>query len=334
MNSARPDALAAGLSNALPGAVPADPPDAAVAGHYGDPYREQRLLLAGAAVDRSHRGVLAVTGVDRLEWLHALSSQDLEHLPVGVPTQTAVLSPHGHVEYHADALDDGTTTWLLVEPGAAAPLAAFLDSMRFLRRVEVRDDSARLATVTVTGDLEVPGAVLVRPGRLGRDVLVDREGLAGLLAALPLAGHDAYEALRVAAGLARAGIDTDHRTLVHEIGWVGIAVALDKGCYRGQETVARVHNLGRPPRRLVLVHLDGSGHLVPARGAALELEGRAVGTLTSVARHHELGPIGLALLRRSVPDDALLVTGDGVAAAVERDLSSPTEPVDLRALRG
>ncbi len=311
----------------LPGAVAADSPDAPVAGHYGDPYGEQRRLERGAVVDRSHRGVLAVSGPDRLGWLHALTTQDVERLAPGVRTELLVLSPHGHVEHQAVVIDDGSTTWLLTEPDAQTGLAAFLDSMRFLQRVEVVDETPRLATLGVTGDLAVPGAVVTA----GREVLVPRAGLT--LSGLPIAGHDAWEALRVAAGEARFGLDTDHRTLVHEVGWLAPAVALDKGCYRGQETVARVHNLGRPPRRLVQVHLDGSGHLLPARGAELTVEGRVVGRLTSAVRHHELGPIGLALVKRSVPDDAELVTGDGVAAAVERDLSSPTQPVYLSALR-
>lgn len=318
------------LSLCVPGAVPADPPDDAVAGHYGDPYREQVALELGATVDRSHRGVVVVEGPDRLSWLHALTTQWLVDLPPGVPTETMVLSPHGHVEHHAEVLDDGERTWLLVEPGTAPALARWLDSMRFMTRVEVRDETERLATLTVAGDHHVAGAVLVRPRSWPAgtvDVLVPRAEaeLTG-----PLAGHDAFEALRIAAGRPRLGVDTDHRTLVHEVGWLGSALHLEKGCYRGQETVARVHNLGRPPRRLALVHLDGSEHLLPARGSELlTADGRPAGTLTSAARHHELGPIGLGLLRRAAGAGPL-VTADGVAVAVERDLSSPTQPVVLR----
>jgi hypothetical protein len=296
--------------------------------------REQRRLEVGALVDRSHHGVVTVTGPERLSWLHALTTQDLENLATGVPTQTVLLTPHGHVEQHADVLDDGTTTWLLVEPGAAAPLAAFLESMRFLTRAEVRDESERLAMVTVSGGVSIDAPELLRPRRGAADVLVPRTTLPEVLAAHEPAGLDAWEALRIAAGEARPGFDTDHRTLVHEVGWLAPAVALEKGCYRGQETVARVHNLGRPPRRLVLLHLDGSEHLLPARGAAVTADGKVVGTLTSAARHYELGPIGLALLKRTVSEEAALVAGDGVAATIDRDLSSPTAPVDLSAVRG
>jgi folate-binding protein YgfZ len=120
----------------------------------------------------------------------------------------------------------------------------------------------------------------------------------------------------VAAWRPRLGFETDHRTIPHEVDWLRTAVHLHKGCYRGQETVARVHNLGRPPRRLVFLHLDGSGHTLPARGAAVELDGRAVGHLTSVARHFEDGPIALALVKRNTPVEAVLAV-EGLSAAQE-----------------
>ena len=114
-----------------------------------------------------------------------------------------------------------------------------------------------------------------------------------------------------------SGFETDHRTIPHEVGWLETAVHLDKGCYRGQETVARVHNLGRPPRRLVLLHLDGSESELPgARRPGAARTAATVGSVTSAARHYELGPIALALVKRSTPADATLVAG-GVAAAQE-----------------
>jgi folate-binding protein YgfZ len=122
--------------------------------------------------------------------------------------------------------------------------------------------------------------------------------------------------LRVAAIRPRLGLDTDHRTLPHEVGWLTTAVHLDKGCYRGQETVARVHNLGRPPRRLVFLHLDGSEHTLPAHGDPVVLGERQVGFVTTPVRHHELGPVALALVKRSTPVDAQLWAG-GLAAAQE-----------------
>ena len=143
-----------------------------------------------------------------------------------------------------------------------------------------------------------------------------RGELADAVGDRPLAGTWAAEALRVAAWRPRLGLETDHRTIPHEVDWLRTAVHLSKGCYRGQETVARVHNLGRPPRRLVMLHLDGSAHLLPPSESAVELDGRAVGRVTTSARHHELGPIALAVVKRNLPVDAVLLV-DGVSAAQE-----------------
>ena len=295
-------------------AVPADPPDEAVAGHYGDPYREQRLLAAGeGAVDLSHREVLRVTGPDRLSWLHSLLSQHVADLGPGDSREALVLSPHGHVEHHLQLVETGDAVLAHVEPGTAEALRAFLDSMRFMLRVEVAplDD---LAVVWTPGG-PAAGEVAATDTGFGRWSLVPRTGLAEALGDAPV-GVMAHEALRVAALRPRLGLDTDHRTLPHEVGWLPTAVHLDKGCYRGQETVARVHNLGRPPRRLVLLHLDGSDVTLPATGSPVQLGDREVGRLGTAVRHHELGPVALALLKRQVPEDAELVV-DGVPARVD-----------------
>jgi folate-binding protein YgfZ len=135
--------------------------------------------------------------------------------------------------------------------------------------------------------------------------------------ALP-AGIDAYEALRVEARRPRLGVDSDHRTIPNELEWLRTAVHLDKGCYRGQETVARVHNLGRPPRRLVLLHLDGVSEELPAAGVPVLAGSREVGRVGTVVRHHELGVVALALVKQSVPADAALTVGDS-AAAIDPD---------------
>ncbi|MGN6334284.1 MAG: CAF17-like 4Fe-4S cluster assembly/insertion protein YgfZ [Motilibacteraceae bacterium] len=298
------------------GAVPADPPDAGVAAHYGDPLREQRLLEHGeGVVDLSHRGVVRVTGPDRLSWLHSLTSQHLTALPAGESTQALVLDPHGHVEHHLSLVDDGESVWAHVEPGSAAALVAYLESMKFWTQVEVADVSADYAVVHEPVREPHPEHVAVVDA-VGRAVLVPRAELVAHAGDRPLAGIWALEALRIVAHQPRFGLETDHRTIPHELGWIGPAVHLDKGCYRGQETVARVHNLGRPPRRLVLLHLDGSVDVLPPHGAPVELDGRTVGTVTSSARHHELGPVALAVVKRSTPVDAPLLAG-GVAAAQE-----------------
>jgi folate-binding protein YgfZ len=282
-----------------PGAVAADPPDAGVAAHYGDPYAEQRALAAGeATVDLSHRPVVRIAGPDRLSWLHTLLSQHVARLAPGEWTQGLVLSPQGHVEHHLTLVDDGEHVLAHVEPGTAEALVTYLDRMRFMLRVEVSDVTAEHAVLHAAGVDRF----------VARDSLPTVEG--------PLAGIGAYEALRVEARRPRLGVDTDHRTIPHEVGWLGSAVHLDKGCYRGQETVARVYNLGRPPRRLVLLHLDGSDSELPATGDAVTLDGREVGRIGTAVRHHELGPVALALVKTKVPDDAELLAG-AVAASID-----------------
>ena len=314
----------------LPGAVEAGWPDQGVAAHYGDPMREQRAADGEAGlVDRSNRGVLTITGPDRLSWLHSLTTQHLEKLTAGQSAQALILSPTGHVEHHLTLTDDGTSVWLHVEPGTAGDLARFLESMRFMLRVEVTDVSREYAVLTVAGaagaDLAAglePVTARVNPGSFGTiDLIVARDLLPDAAGDLvrrggQAAGMWAFEALRIAARVPRLGLDTDHRTIPHEVGWIETAVHLNKGCYRGQETVARVHNLGHPPRRLVFLHLDGSADRLPAHGDPVELDGTAVGFVGSAARHYELGPIGLAVVKRTVPVDATLLAG-GVPAAQE-----------------
>ncbi len=309
----------------LPGAVAADQPDAGVAAHYGDLFREQRALAAGEGfVDLSHRDVVTVSGPDRLSWLHLLLTQAVAELAPGHATEALILSAKGHIEHALYLVDDGGTTWLHTEPGAAGPLVAYLESMKFFYRVEIAD---RTAGVRRSCDLPagvhrgrsagaVGAADPVRAGRVpSRGTSCPRfAGAHG-----PAAGVLAFEALRVEAHRPRFGLETDHRTIPHELGWLETAVHLDKGCYRGQETVARVQNLGRPPRRLVFLHLDGSEVRLPEHGAPVRLaadgsEGRALGFVTTSARHHELGPIALALVKRNVPADAELLAGDTPAA--------------------
>src|SRR6266699_2534877 len=307
---------------AWPDAVEASWPDEGVAAHYGDPMREQRATEESAGVvDRSNRGGLRITGPDRLSWLHSLT------------TQALVLSPNGHIEHHLTLTDDGTATWVHVEPGTAAALVEFLESMRFMLRVEVADVSGDHAVLTVLGLAASDTAdgldgvlASVKPGPFGtNDLIVARDRLPGAAGDLvrrgaAAAGMWAFEALRIAAHVPRLGLDTDHRTIPHEVGWIDTAVHLNKGCYRGQETVARVHNLGHPPRRLVFLHLDGSEDRLPGHGDPVELDGpekgTGVGFTGSAARHYELGPIGLALVKRTVPVEATLLAG-GIPAAQE-----------------
>ncbi|WP_282702898.1 folate-binding protein [Streptomyces sp. CC219B] len=307
----------------LPGAVPAEGVDEGVAAHYGDLFREQRALADGTGfVDLSHRGVVTVTGADRLSWLHLLLTQHVSELPTGEATEALILSANGHIEHALYLVDDGSTVWAHVEPGTQEALIAYLESMKFFYRVEVADRTADRAVVHLpAGSIaEVPEDAVVRETAYGRDLFLPRVDLESFAEkAGPPAGLLAYEALRVEHHRPRLGFETDHRTIPHELGWIGTAVHLQKGCYRGQETVARVQNLGKPPRRLVFLHLDGSEVRLPPAGTQLRLadedpDGRKVGFITTSVRHHELGPVALALVKRNVPLDARLIAGDTAAA--------------------
>lgn len=334
-----------------PGAVRAGGLDDGVASHYGDPLREQRLLAAGrAVVDFSHRGVVTVTGPDRLSWLNSLSSQLLLGLEPGRSTETLLLTVQGRIEYDARVLDDGSTLWLMVEPGQAAGLADWLTRMKFMLQVEVADVSADWAVLAATHaipgweDKPVwedpwprlgPGGFAYTPRPEEGHPGFERPWVEYLLPAaeleeavdalraegLSLAGAWAADALRIAAWRPRFGAETDERTIPHELDLIRTAVHLAKGCYKGQETIARVHNLGHPPRRLAFVHLDGSAHTLPAAGSAVTADGRPVGTLTSVALHYEMGPVGLAVIKRSVdPHAPLTVEDDGESYAASQEV--------------
>ena len=290
----------------LPGAVAGNGVDAPVAAHYGSFNAEQRTLESGEGfVDLSHRDVLRIEGPDRLTWLHSLTTQYFLDLAPRVWTDALVLSPQGHVEHAFSGYDDGEAFVAHTEPGAAAPLLEFLERMKFMTRVELSDVSD---TVAVTWRASSTGTTYE---------LVPREQLTTYAAAAgPACGMWAFEALRIARGEPRHLIDTDTRTIPNEAGWVGPAVHLDKGCYRGQETVARVHTLGRPPRRLTLLHLDGTENRLPEQGAELRNGDKVVGFVGSSARHHELGPIALAMVKRNVPLEATLEV-DSMPAAQE-----------------
>jgi len=346
-----------------PGAVPAPPEsvDGGVAWHHGDPLAEQRFATRGAVViDRSNRDVLVVPGEDRLTWLNSLTSQLLTELADGSATEALVLDVNGRVEHHVQLCEVDGRVWLDTEPGRGAELMTYLEKMRFWSKVEPA--AADIAVVTLLGPaivdvlattgLPLPdaghaaaaGDVLIRrqPWRQvdGVDLLVPRGRVVELWRALTDAGARpagtlAFEALRAEALRPRLGVDTDATTIPHEVGWIGTAVHLNKGCYRGQETVSRVANVGRPPRRLVLLHLDGSADTLPETGDGVhEPDGGRVGRVGTVAQHHELGPIALALLKRSVPITARL-SASGTAAAIDPDSVPPDtgEPPGRAAIR-
>jgi folate-binding protein YgfZ len=363
----------------LPGAVAASSPDEGVAAHYGNPIIEQRMLAGGAGtgtgasvvVDLSNRGVISVTGPDRLSWLDSVTSQSIRDLAPGTSAETLLLSANGRIEHAIRVFDDGETAWLLVDAAETAPLEEWLQRMRFMLRVEVADRTAEFATIgwlAAGADEEAPAALAAlavvagagdghpltwrdpwpevvaggvqyaqtdeHPGATWwwRETLVLRTDLPRLDEAvrageLGVAGLLAAEALRIAAWRPRLSTEVDERSIPHELDWMRSAVHLNKGCYRGQETVAKVHNLGHPPRRLVLLNLDGSDAVLPAAGGEVFAEGSedAAGHVTSVAIHHEWGPIALAVVKRQLPVDAAVVvrTADGDVAATVEEIVSP-----------
>ncbi|WP_132475434.1 folate-binding protein YgfZ [Rhodococcus sp. SMB37] len=346
----------------FPDAVASPPgsPDEGLPWHYGDPLGEQRAAITSVAVvDRSNRFVIAIPGDERLSWLHTISSQHVQSLPDGASAENLSLDLNGRVEHHFVQTDLDGVTWIDTEHDRGPELLGFLAKMVFWAKAEPRDGN-ELAVLTLLGPdaggapilaalglealptetyaaVPLPGGGFVRrmpwPTEHSYDLLVPGEKLAETFAALTTAGARAagiwaFEALRVADARPRVGLDTDDRTIPHEARWIGSpaeagAVHLDKGCYRGQETVARVHNLGKPPRHLVLLHLDGSADGRPEPGEAITAGGRSVGRLGTVVDHYELGPIALALVKRNIAPDTSLVVGP-CAAAIDPD----SVPVD------
>jgi folate-binding protein YgfZ len=347
-------------------AAPDDHPEAGVPWHWGDPFAEQRTAARGVAVvDRSHRDFIAVNGAERLSWLHLVISQHVTGLAEGTGTEALVLDTHGRVEAHMVLAHLDGTVWLdsdravtvtsALPSGGPQPLREYLEAMKFWSKVDIRDASDELALLTLLGpdadkilsglDIELaaqpysisplPGGFARRmpwPGKSSVDLAVPRPELLAWWGRITDAGARpvgswAFDALRVESLHARLGVDTDDRTIPHEVNWIDSAAHVAKGCYRGQETVSKVHNVGRPPRHMVLLHLDGSPEITPETGDPVVLGERTIGRVGSVVQHHELGPIALALLKRTTPVDAELLAGADdrvVQAAIDPD-SVPAE---------
>lgn len=322
--------------------------------HVGSPNREQRELASGVALaPLGERTVLSVSGPDRLSWLDSITSQAVASLAPGVSTELLVLDPQGHVEHAASVVDDGERTWLIVDRARAAGLLTWLTRMRFRLRVDPHDASdthrviggSAAAVAVLRADavwhdpwphVAVGGwgyaAALPHPGaaRDWSEAIVDlaeyeRVAAAAVAGEQPVAGRLAADALRIAAWRPQAATEADGRTLPHEVDWLRTAVHLEKGCYRGQETVAKVHNLGHPPRRMVALQLDGSDAVLPEIGADVVLGDEVVGSVTSVARHFEEGGVALALIKRTTPVDAELtvVVDDGAVSAAQETIVPP-----------
>lgn len=345
--------------------------DTSVAAHYGSPFVEQRRLEAGDAfVDLSHRGVLRVGGPDRLSWLDSMTSQRLSSLNPGSSAESLLLDPQGRIEHVLRLVDDGEQTWIFVDEGRADSLAAYLTRMRFALRVEVEDLSNSFVTIgfMLGGDVETVLTAVGQdhpiplwrdpwhtvasggwqyasephPGEAWRyaEAALNHEQAAALAdraeaGEVGLAGLLALDALRVVAWRPSQHAEVDDRALPHEFDWLRSSVHLNKGCYRGQETVAKVHNLGHPPRRLAQLHLDGSDAVLPNAGDLVYVTGdeKPVGRVTTAARHMEWGAVALALLKRSVPADAALeVSCDEIRIPATQQVIVPPEAGATRAV--
>jgi len=292
-------------------------PDKGAIWHFGEPNKEQKELVAGNGwADLSHRAVISISGKDRLSWLHALTTQHLEKLPAGLWVDALILDAQGHIVEQLFLVDDGETTWIHTEGQRVAPLIEYLEKMKFMLEVEVKDQSNNYAVLRAADVADKIG---------GPYALVPRSELEETKAAFNKShtqvGIWALEALRVAQGRARLLFEVDHKSIPNELGFINNAVHMKKGCYRGQETVAKVFNLGQPPRKLVLLHLDGSMVAMPENGAKLFHNEKEVGYIGTLARHYELGPIALAVIKRNTPSDAVLIA-DGVAANIFEDITS------------
>lgn len=330
-------------------------PSGRTAWHFGDPLAEQRRAARGCAVlDRSDRAVVQITGAERLSWLEGFVSQHIAALAAGEGAESLILDANGRVEHHFGVCTTTDTVFLDTAAGRAAELHAFLDKMVFWADAEPVL-APELAVLTVVGPRtaealaplldDVQGETLPglrahrpfsRPGGGGIDLLVDRAELdtawSALLAATdgPL-GSWGWDALRVA-DLVPGVEDVDAKSIPHEVpGWIGDAasggaVHLDKGCYRGQETVARVHNLGKAPRRLVRVMFDGTVDELPAPGTELRAGGRAVGRLGTAVHHFEEGPVALALVKRSIGPDVNLSAGEATVTIDPESLTEDNAP--------
>ena len=320
-----------------------------VKAHFGNPMIEQRSLYEGNSVClMDPAGIISVAGVDRLNWLHSLLSQNLKNLTPGESAEALLLDPQGHIEQQIKIIDDGETSWLMVNQDNTQSLFDWLTKMVFRMKVEIQNRSSEFVIVgSVKPRPELayasnshpliwkdqwPG---VTPGGYRYSTravtyswfehLVEASKVDSVLSKETLAGTMAADALRVAAGRPRQS-EIDEKSLPHELDLLATAVHLSKGCYRGQESVAKVHNLGHPPRRLTFLHLDGSEHSLPDVGDEIRISGteKVVGKITSAAQHFEMGPIALAVMSRSVPEDSdLEVSSSGGLIAATQETIVP-----------
>lgn len=297
--------------------------------------------------------IFEISGVDRQAWLHAFLAQRIMGLAAGESTEALMLDATGHVQLAWRVFETENSTWMFAAPNAlygecatSDAFEAWLRANVFRKKVVIANRSAEFVVVArndragvssaevvwqdpwpaeVAGGVrysKTPLAALARNYHVSESLVAPQPGagvgavpgsIIGAVLGMPAVAAEALTALRIAAHRPSQLAEVDAKTLPHELDWLSTGVHLSKGCYRGQETVAKVHNLGHPPRRLVLLQLDGSGHFLPEVGDPVFVLGddRRRGVVTSTAHHFDMGPIALAVINRVTDPAATLVVQSG-----------------------
>lgn len=286
-----------------------------------NPLIRQRMFAEGKVYAETNLAVIRVSGEDRLSWLNSLFSQKLDTLESGESTEALSLDAQGRIQHIMRIIATDQAIILITDGGRLDELFEYLLKMRFRKIVQVEKTeevviASYLKPISDTFWQDSWPEIQIGGFRYGsRDIthplflnLVDQPPT-------ELIDSASIEPMRIYAGRP-AETEIDEKTLPHELDLLTSAVHLQKGCYRGQEAVAKVHKLGHPPRRLTMLYLE-DGTEIPEIGAELFLNERVIGKVTASGNHYEAGPIALALIKRSVDSDAELVFENGQSATQE-----------------
>jgi len=263
-------------------------------------------------------GLVWVEGPDAASFLHGLVTCSVTDLPVGEGRLALLLDAKGHISAQLQIVRDAAGSFTLItDPDAAAPLIDDLERFHFSEDLEILGPELS-AQLTLTADAAPAQLGIAAPGWIpGTWTLVaDDPGAAAARLGCTPSDTDALELLRIRQGVARVGTDTGSKTLVQEAGFEDRAVDFTKGCYLGQETVARAQHRGQVHRKIRGLVADAPLTV----GAEVHYGERAVGTITSTAADPDLGVIALGILRREVPDGAAVAVGPGAVPATVRPL--------------
>jgi len=290
-------------------------------GSFGNPNLEQKDLLNSKSFVVLDKKVLIVSGPDRHSWLNDILSQKLDDLVPGVSLDALWLDAQGRIIRDVHIIDDAEKTYLITFSKDFDDFVFQFKRMVFRAKVEINVSELQVLASfipnltsltwsdpwpeTATGGFRYGNPI--RTSWNYQEHLVTEEELLAIKNQYSEAGTLALEALRIEAFRPQGPDEIDERSLPHEYDWLATAVHLNKGCYRGQETVAKVHNLGAPPRKLVFLHLDGSAHLLPQAGDEITFGEDVIGKVTSVGQHFEMGPIALGVIKRNSKAETVLV---------------------------